>query len=379
MSRYVRIVEDAVGTPYRAGNSFDILQNGDEIFPAMLGAIRSAEHSVEFLSYVFWHSRIGTEFAEALAERARAGVQVRMLVDALGGASINMRTIWQLERAGVHIGWFRPGHWQNLRRLNNRTHRKLLIVDGRTGFTGGVGIADPWTGHAQDRRHWRDTHCRITGPACVDLHASFAESWAESTRERLQPLAPPPSAAGSIAVHTTSSTAGARPTGIEQLVGAVFEASRHRLWISSAYFVPNATIMRLLTAAATRGVDVRVLTNGATTNHRITMLAGRASFRRLLETGVKLYEYQPTLHHSKVMLADSAWATIGSTNLDARSLILNDELNVSVTDPGIISQLEAQFLADLAHSEEILPATWRQRGRLARLFESGSSLFSDQL
>jgi cardiolipin synthase len=376
--KYVSVVEDATGTPYRAGNDVSILQNGDEIFPALLEAVRHAEHSIEFLSYVFWRSHIARQFADALIERARAGVEVRLLVDAVGGASISARTIWLLERAGVKVGWFRPGYWKYLRRLNHRTHRKILLVDGRVGFTGGVGIADQWAGVGQDEQHWRETHCRIAGPACADMYAAFAVSWLEATGETLKrPHSLEP--AGDVAVHTTISTAGPRPTAAEQLVGAVFAATTERLWISSAYFVPGSAIIAGLATAAVRGVDVRVLTNGPSTNHRITRLAGRASYEALLEAGVKIYEYQPTVHHAKVMTADGAWATIGSTNLDPRSLVLNDELNVSFTDRDLVASLDDQFLEDLQQSELMTPVLWAQRSRLDRLAESGAALFADQL
>jgi cardiolipin synthase len=377
-ARYIGIVEDATGSKFRPGNSFTILQNGEEIFPAMLDAIKGAQHSIEFLSYVFWQSDIASQFAEALAERARAGVQVRLLVDAVGGAYISARTIWKLERAGVKVGWFRPGRWQYLRRFNNRTHRKILVVDGRVGFTGGVGIADIWTGHAQDKRHWRETHCRIEGAAVSDLRNGFVDSWREATSERLESSTPVP-VSGDVAVHTTISSAERHPTQIERLMEAVFAAAEHQLWITSAYFVPTPSLVRSLVAAASRGVDVRILTNGDGTNHYITMLAGRATYHHLLAGGVKLYEYERTMHHAKVITVDGAWATIGSTNLDARSLVLNDELNVSVVDPHLISALDQQYLEDLDGARQIIPANWSQRSRLNRLFESGSSLFSDQL
>ncbi len=375
---YIEVVESATGSPFRAGNGFVVLQNGDEIFPAMLEAIASAEGSVEFLSYVFWRSRVANLFADALIAAAGRGVAVRLLVDALGGASASTRMIWRMERAGVKVGWFRPAGVKHLRKLNHRTHRKILIVDGRVGFTGGLGIADNWLGDGQDPKHWRETHCRITGPACADLLAGFAESWRESTGERLPPPAPAPSA-GDVAVHTTVSTAGTRPTAIERLLDAIFAAAVHRLWVTTAYFVPSEAVVRALAAAARRGVDVRILTNGHLTDHKLALLAGRASYQPLLEAGVKLYEYQKTMHHAKIITADSLWATIGSTNLDARSLILNDELNVSVVESRIVEALDQQFLEDLGHARRIQRSVWQQRGRLARLQESGAGVLRGQL
>jgi cardiolipin synthase len=344
----------------------------------MLAGVRGAERSIEFLSYVFWRSHIAAEFAESLMDKARSGVDVRLLVDAVGGASISARTIWLLERAGVKVGWFRPGRWKHLRRFNNRTHRKILILDDQVGFTGGVGIADNWTGDGGDPQHWREIHCRLAGPAVGDMKAAFTESWLEATGEALPTAATIPEA-GSIAVHTTTSTAGTRPTKAEQLLAAVVATVTRQLWITSAYFVPSPGTIALLAAAAVRGVDVRVLTNGRHTNHHITRFAGRATYAALLEAGVKIYEYQPSVHHAKVITADKAWATIGSTNLDPRSMVLNDELNVSVVDPGLVAALDEQFLLDLQQSERVTSAVWESRGRFDRLAEAGASLFADQL
>jgi cardiolipin synthase len=364
---------------FRPGNRFELLQNGDEIFPAMLQAIAEAKHSINFLTYVFWRGRTANQFAAALIKRAHAGVTVRLLIDTFGGATMDTRTIWQMERAGIRIAWFRPGHnLLHLRRLNNRTHRKILITDGQVGFTGGVGIADIWNGHAQDPDHWRETHCRINGPAVADLHAGFAENWFETTGENLP--APTPHRAGDIAVQTIVSTAGStRPTAAEILVAEIFAAAAHRLWITTGYFVPSDPVIAGLLAAAARGVDVRVLTAGRHTDHRITLWAGRATYARLLAGGVKIYEYDRTMHHAKIISVDQSYATLGSINLDARSLILNDELNVAVTDSAIISALDLQFLEDLKSANHIRPSRWTRRGRLARLVDHGSSVFRHQL
>jgi cardiolipin synthase len=375
---YQTLTERATGSPWRMGNSFELLQNGDAIFPAMLDAIRGATESIEFLSYVFWRSDIATDFTRALVERAKAGVKVRVLVDAFGGATMSSRAIWQLERAGVLVGWYHPGRWQYLWLLNNRTHRKLLIVDGRIGFTGGVGIAEAWTGNGQDRDHFRETQCRIEGPAVVDLHAGFADNWPDSSASRLSH--PRPAAeAGSVAVHTTISRASVRPSEAQRLFREVFASTQSRLWITSAYFVPSQAIQSDLRAAARRGVDVRVLTNGATSNHRFTTMAGRASYQSLLNAGVKIYEYKTTMHHAKVITADGVWGTIGSVNIDARSLVLNDELNVSVLDERVVGAMDHQFLADLEQSAQIKASAWRTRGRMQRLAESGVSIFAGQL
>lgn len=376
--RFESVVEAATGSPFRAGNKVKILQNGDEIFPAMLSAIRGAKHTIEFTTYVYWSSNIASDFADALCERAREGVKVRLLIDAVGGAIMNARTVWQLERAGVRVAWFRPLRWSYLNKLNNRTHRKVLIVDGKTGFTGGVGIADEWTGAGDGPKNWRETHCSIAGPAVTDLFASFADNWAEATGEQLQAPDPPPSA-GDVAVHTASSTAGLPPTIMERLFESAIGAARHNLWIASAYFVPSDRSAAALIGAASRGVDVRVLTNGPITHHRVTRWAGRASYQKLLSRGVNVFEFQASHLHSKVITADGIWGTIGSANLDDRSLVLNDELNISFTDPSLVSQLDRQFQADLERSQHIQASAWPARSLTGRLAEAGANLFRRQL
>jgi cardiolipin synthase len=378
MNRYVNLVEQATGAKFRSGNEFTVLNNGAEIFPAMLEAIHYARRTIEFVTYVYWASDIANQFADALCERARAGVKVRLLVDAVGGAIMSTRTVYQLEKAGVKIAWFRPPRWNSIIRLNNRTHRKILLIDGKVGFAGGVGIADFWTGNADSPKHYRETHCRIAGPACTDLFASFAESWAEATHEHL-PDRRATAGAGQVAVATTSSTAGVRPTKIEELIYTLVPAATKRLWITSAYFIPNPKLSALLIDAVARGVDVRVLTNGPLSNHKVTWMAGRASYQRLLAGGVQIYEYLPTVLHSKTITADGLWATVGSTNLDDRSLILNDELNVSVVDGAIIQRLDRDFEADLERSVQIRAPKWRRRALTGRLAEAGASVFARQL
>lgn len=375
---FIHAAEEAAGSPYRDGNTLTILQNGDQIFPAMLKAIQTAKSTIEFSTYVYWRSDIANEFADALSERARAGVRVRLLVDAVGAAVMSARTVWQLERAGVTVGWFRPVRWPYLQKFNNRSHRKILIVDGHTGFTGGVGIAAEWTGTGQDARHWRETHCRIEGPACADMLASFAENWRECTKDQL-PDREPAAAHGHTSVQIVSSTAGHRPTAMEQLLHSVIGLAKTRLWITSAYFVPSEKLIASLILAAGRGVDVRVLTNGPLTNHKITRMAGRASYAQLLAGGVKIYEFRDGMHHAKVITADSSWATIGSTNLDDRSLVLNDELNAAFTDRVIVSDLDRAFLSDLEHAVLIAPSTWPSRGLFSQIAEAGANLFRTQL
>lgn len=374
------VTEAATSQLYRDGNRLVVYQNGDEIFPAMLSAISRAQHTVEFSTYVYWRSSIASQFADALIERAVSGVTVRLLVDAVGGAVMDSRTLWRLERAGVRVVWFRPIRLPYLHKFNNRTHRKILIIDGQIGFTGGVGIAAEWTGQTQDARHWRETHCRVDGPACIDLYAGFTENWREATGETMPEPPTPPAYPDGLAVQTVISTAGRhRPTAIDQLFAAVFARTTQRLWITTAYFVPSPAMCRLLSEAAARGVDVRVLTNGPLSNHKITRLAGRASYQGLLAAGVKLYEYQQTVLHAKAVTADGLWCTLGSANLDGRSLIHNDELNISVCDKALAAQIDDVFLQDLAQSHEILLDQWSRRPWLDRAGELSTYFVRGQL
>jgi cardiolipin synthase len=378
MDTYQQHFEDATGTKFRPGNALKLFQNGNEIFPAMLDGIRAAQTSIEFATYVYWRSHVASEFADALCERARAGIEVRLLVDAIGGAIMSTRTVGQLERAGVRVAWFRPLRFGHLRGFNNRTHRKILVIDGRIGFTGGVGIADQWDGNADNADHWRETHCRVTGPASIDLHEGFAANWFEATKERLT-FPEVPVAAGSIAVQTTSSMVGSRPTAMEQLFMAAITGAKERLWITTAYFVPSRELVVALTAASRRNVDVRIITNGHRTNHKFTRWAGQANYEVLIEAGVKIYEYQRTVLHAKLITLDRVWATIGSANFDNRSLILNDELNISVLDPTLAERLDMQFWRDIKNSKHIGIALWHRRSWTHHLAIAGSRVFSDQL
>jgi cardiolipin synthase len=378
MKNYQTYFETATGQTFRAGNSLTLLLNGEEIFPAMLEAIRSAEHSIEMLTFVYWHSKVASAFAEALIERAKAGVEVRLLIDALGGATMSTRMVGQLNKAGVKMAWFRPFKMPYLRRFNHRTHRKILVVDGRIGFTGGVGIADQWDGGANKPGEWRETHCRIDGPACVDLWKGFADNWTEASGETL-PVPEVAPAAGKTAILTTISTDGPRPTPMETLFDAAIAGASERLWLTTAYFVPNPRLVKTLGEAVVRGVDVRVLTNGKLSNHQFTLHAGRATYGALIEAGVKVYEYQRTLLHVKVLTVDRHWATIGSTNFDNRSLVLNDELNISVVDPDIVARLDRQFLEDLKVSRHIRSVVWHGRSWRQRLLEYTSRAIGGQL
>lgn len=367
---FARLTEALTGAPVTDGNTFTLLRNG-RIFSAMLGAIRSAQRTVDFATYVYWTGDIAEEFVVAIEDRARAGVEVNVLLDAVGAARMDRRLVARMRRAGATVVYFRPPRWNTVRKLDHRTHRKILVVDGRVGFTGGVGIAEEWTGDCQDERHWRDTHVRVEGPAVRGLYAGFQENWSEATRtilagDHLPALEPQ---AGGHRAQVTRSSASHGTTDAEELVYLVINAARHRLWLASAYFAPRAAFVDALVAAAGRGVDVRLLVNGSRTDKETVRQAGRRSYARMLADGVRIFEYQRTMLHAKIFTVDGAWASVGSINLDNRSFELNDELTLSVFGPEFAGQLDEQFVADVADSTEVTAEGWRRRPLTSRLTE----------
>ena len=379
---FARLVEALTAAPLRQGNRVTVLRNGDQIFPAMLDAIRSAEQTVDFATYVYWTGSIAPQFAEALAERARAGVEVNVLLDAVGAAKMDRALVEQLQTAGATVAWFRPVRWYTLHKLNNRTHRKILVVDGAVGFTGGVGIAEEWTGNCQDASHWRDTHVRVEGPAVRDLLGGFVDNWAEATQCILSGRDHLPDVRGfgdGVQVQVTRSTAQKGSSDAEHLFYAAIACAQERLWLTTAYFAPRRAFVDALSDAVRRGVDVRVLTNGPHIDKQVVRQAGRRSYQQLLECGVRLFEYQRTMLHAKTMLVDSAWATVGSINFDNRSFSLNDELNLSVREPAVVAELEKHFLDDTDDATELDLASWRARPLPARARELGSAAVRREL
>ncbi len=379
---FARMVEALTVAPLRQGNRVTMLRNGAEIFPAMLEAIRSAERSINFATYVYWTGSIAPEFAEALAERSEAGVEVNVLLDAVGAAKMDRALIDRLDEAGAKVAWFRPAKWYTLHKLNNRTHRKILVVDGRVGFTGGVGIAEEWTGNCEDPGHWRDTHVRVEGPAARDLLGGFLDNWAEATQCILSGPDHLPDLDGfddGVQVQVTRSTAEKGSTDAEHLFYAAIACARERVWLTTAYFAPRRAFVEALCEAVGRGVDVRVLTNGPHIDKQVVRQAGHRTYERMLECGVRIFEYQRTMLHAKVMVVDANWATVGSVNFDNRSFALNDELNLSLRDKGIVAGLEKHFLTDLDDARELGLAAWRARPLRLRARELASAAVRREL
>ncbi len=376
------LVQSTIGVTPTDGNAVTVLRNGDQIFPAMLEAIEQAERWVELATYVYWTGGVAERFAQALAERARAGVEVRVLVDWVGGRLMERTLIEDMREAGVEFAWFRPPSRIARAILSideglvgqHRTHRKVLVCDGRIGFTGGVGIAEEWEGDARGPGEWRDTHLRIEGPAVASLRSAFATNWHEASGEPLPVESDLPEARpGSTRLQVVRGQPGRFASDVALLLRALLDDVEERLWITSAYFVPEDEVTERLVAAVERGVDVRVLVPGPHIDKRVSRLAARAAMEPLLEAGVQICEYQPTMLHAKVLVADDV-VVCGSANLNMRSLHQDDEVVVVAHDGAVADELAKHMEDDLAHAERMEVGRFQRRGWFHRVAERTVSL-----
>lgn len=379
---FLRAAESLTQAPVTRGNAIELLINGDRIFPCFLETIRSAEETVNLLSYVYWRGDIAEEVAEAVCERARAGVECRVLLDAVGAMKMEGPVIRRMEECGVTVRRFRPPKPYALRRANNRTHRKVLVVDGRVGLTGGVGIAEEWTGDAHDPDHWRDTHVRVRGPVVRGLTGAFAENWLEATGEviageddlpELEPVG------DGAAMQVIRSTAGVGDTNLETLYFLAIAAARESIDLTSAYFAPRPAFLRALADAAERGVRVRLLVPGPNIDKDVVRWAGRATYGELLRAGVRIWEYRPTMLHAKTLVIDGVWSVVGSANFDNRSFQLNDEAVLAVQDRDFADALTEVLARDLEVSDEISLEEWGRRPARERVREAASRLLRREL
>jgi cardiolipin synthase len=367
-----RTLEGVIGVPATEGNQVDVLVNGDQIFPAMLEAIGDARRTIDLLTFVYWRGGIGTRFAEALADRAGSGVRVRVLLDAWGASSIDPNLVSEMEDAGVRLRWFRPLRRLQPTKVNHRTHRKVMIVDEATGFTGGVGIADQWCGDARTEDEWRDTHFRVRGPAVDGLRAAFLDNWLETDPEVFDasidrfPDQPKP---GRAVIQCVRGASEVGWSDISTLLLALLQLAQDRIRITTAYFVPDDELIECLNAASDGGVTVEILLPGPHGDKRFVQLAGQAVYERLLEHGVHVWHYQPTMLHAKIMTVDGFVANVGSANFNARSTELDEEINLVALDPDLVRLLDRQFDADLERSEEIQPGRWEDRSIGRRVLE----------
>ena len=370
-----------LGPPFLQGNAVTALQNGAEIFPEMLAAIRGARQSITFETYIYWSGQIGKAFAEAMAERARAGVRVHVLLDWVGSAKMDQALMEEMTAAGAQVLKFHPPHWTYLGRMNNRTHRKLLVVDGKTAFTGGVGIAPEWTGRAQDPDHWRDTHFKVTGPVVAQMQSVFLDNWISVSGEVLHgpayfPILEP---TGSSAAQMFSSS----PTGGSESMALMYlfaiTAATRSIDLAASYFVPDKLTVNALLDALRRGVKLRIIVPGEHIDSEAVRSASRAMWEPLLAAGAVIAEYQPTMYHCKILIVDQWLTSVGSTNFDNRSFRLNDEATLNIVDAEFAKEQTSAFNADLERARRVTLAEWRARPVWEKLQDGFAAMISAQL
>ena len=362
------------GAVMTSGNRLELLENGDAIFPAMLAAISSAKKTVNFEAYIFWSGDVGTRFRDALAERAAHGVSVRVLLDAIGspGRRLKAEDVDLMRKAGCRVEFFHSTKPWMLWVLNHRNHRRVLVVDGTLGFTGGAGFADPWRGNADSKEHWRDTQVRVEGPAVRGLQRAFQENWSEVTGEALvgDEFFPALPQAGTVSVAVVPSSPLAAMSGADRVYSISLAAAAKEIWIANSYFLPDDATSNLLVAAVKRGVDVRViLPSDEQSDVPATKAAGRSSLGPLLQGGVKIFEYQPTMYHLKTMLVDGVFSTVGSANFDERSFHLNEEINLFVYDGAFAGLMKESYRRDLARCRPYTEPMWKKRPLKKRVME----------
>jgi len=376
--RHSAYVSALVGTALSRGNRYDVLTNGDQIFPAMLDAVRNAKRRISFETYIYDTGEVADQFTAALEAAARRGVRVNLVVDSVGASGMKGADLKRLEAAGCKIGSFHSIKWYNLEEVNYRTHRKILVVDGEVGFTGGAGVADHWLGHAQDKDHWRDTQVRMRGPIVRLVEGAFYENFFETAgivAPELDDLKAEQDDTGHSLVLRSSPTGGSNDLKRLYLLGIA--SARRTIDITSPYFVIDESSDWSLQDAVSRGVKIRILVEGDDTDAMPVKYASREAYERLMSMGIEIYEYQPTMMHAKAMVVDGAWSMFGSANFDNRSLELNDELNIAVSDRDVARRLTEDFEQDLRVSSKLELARWRQRPFLEKSRELFWSYFGE--
>ena len=378
---FERALGSLLGPGIVGGNAVTELLNGDQIFPPMLAAIQGAKKSITFETYIYWSGDIGKQFADALSERARAGVRVHVLLDWVGSAKMDESYLTEMQQAGVQIEKFHKPHWYNLARLNNRTHRKLLVVDGQVAFTGGVGIAPQWMGNAQDPDHWRDSHYLVRGPVVAQMQATFLDNWLKVTGKVLHGALyfPPIAPAGAQKAQMFSSSPSSGSESMQLMYHLAITAAERSIDLSVAYFVPDELTQKLLMDALARGVRVRFITPGEHTDTDTVKAASRATWGPLLQAGALIYEYQPTMYHCKVMIVDQLLVSVGSTNFDNRSFRLNDEANLNVYDAAFAKRQTEVFEDYLKRSRRVTYEEWLNRPLREKAHEKLTGWLRSQL
>lgn len=371
LHRLRRGLETLIGIPATEGNRVDVLRNGREVFPAMLEAIEGAERSVDLLSFQLGTGEVVGDVVDALARRAKDGVRVRVVLDAVGSRKLAATKVELLKDSGVQFEWFRPPTDRRFWQQENRTHRKVLVVDQKVGFAGGVNISEEWEGDAGAPDDWRDTHLRIEGPAVDGLSAAFSTDWIGAGRpacERDDEFPDQAQVGGSL-VQVVRGEPSKSWSDIANAFASLLTLARRRVRVASAYFAPDPHFTALLCDASGRGVDVEVLVPGPNAHSRFVQLAAEAQFQKLMDAGVRIWSYRPTMIHAKIVLVDDAVACVGSANFDRRSMKLNHELEVIVLDGGVVAELDRHYDEDVADSERIREARWARRGVPQRAME----------
>jgi cardiolipin synthase len=377
---FLGTVAGASGSPFLEGNRVELLNNGDAFYPQMLDAIQGAEVSITIEAYIYWAGDIGRAFAEALAERAKSGCPVKILLDAIGSASIGADILDLLEAGGCQVAWYNPIRWYTIGRFNNRTHRKSLIIDGRLAFTGGAGIADHWRGNARGPDEWRDMQIRLEGPSVVPLQTGFAHNWQQTTGELLSGdrYYPTVDASGSLAVQTLLSSPETGASSVRTMYYLSIVCARRSIHIANPYFVPDPVAIDTLIDAKRRGVDVRIMVSGIRNDNWLARHNSVRLFGRLLAAGIEIQEYNRTMLHHKTMVVDRCWVTIGTTNFDNRSFAHNEESNVCFFDRRLAEQLHDIFRDDLGGCDRVTADAWARRGVWARAQEFVASFLQEQ-
>jgi cardiolipin synthase len=378
---FERCMAHLLGPPLIGGNKITTLNNGDEIFPAMLAAIRAAKRSITFETYIYWTSEIGREFAEALAERSRAGVKVHVLLDWIGSRSLDAKSLDLLRQSGVEVEHYRPLRWYSLSRINSRTHRKIMVVDGRVGFIGGVCVADEWTGHAQDPDHWRELHYQVEGPVVAHLQAAFTDNWLKTVPSVFngEDYFPELAEVGAVFAQVFKSSPREGGDSARLMFLLSLAAARERILINNSYFVPDDRTSAELIAARQRGVNVEIIVAGPIIDTPLTRRASRSQWGPLLEAEIAIYEYQPTMTHCKVMIIDDRWVSVGSANFDNRSFRLNDEANLNVLDEAFAAEQAEIFEKDKLACRQVTLAEWQHRPWREKAIENLAWLLRSQV
>ncbi|MBW3560997.1 MAG: cardiolipin synthase B [Actinobacteria bacterium] len=378
-----RVLEGILGIPATEGNQVDVLRNGQQIFPAMVEAIEQATSTIDMLTFIYWTGDVARRIGQALADRARDGVRVRVLLDAIGARSMDDELVETMRGAGARVEYFRPPTtWENIKESTNRTHRKVLICDEEVAFTGGVGIAAEWEGDARNPDEWRDTHFRIRGPAVDGLRAAFLENWAEVGGAELYDDTdrfPDHPRDGSSIVQVIRGDAEVGWSDVTTLKRALIRMAQERLRITTAYFAPDEIMREMLKAAVDRGVEVDILVPGEHADKRVAQVAGEEAYDELLDAGARIWNYHRTMLHAKVLTVDGLIANVGSSNFNSRSFAHDDEVDLVILDREVAAVLDQHFEEDLEHSERIEPGQWEDRSVGQKVLEQLTALINDRI